>query len=480
MFASASFMFGAYYVLIFFGSSENQEGRGLGRKLTKRVVEAAAVTGKSYFIWDAGDGAVKGFGVNITAAGKRSFVAQFRIGTGRAAKSKRITIGAFGTWTVEQARDRARDLIREGEQGIDRQAEDQAARKVADAVRATEEKERKLARDLRIDRLAARFMREHVRVKRKAATDSFYRHIILNYIFPAFKKRDAREITRAEVTKLHVSLADRPATANRLLSVMSAIYGYAEKIDLLPENVRRPTYKIEKFKEQAKERFLSVDELERLGAAIRQAETTGIAWEPNPEKQVKHAPQKAENRLTKIDAEAAAALRLLIFTGARLREILNLEWAFVDLDRGLLRLRDSKTGPKTIILNAPARAVLAGLLRRSVFVFPGEGRGGKEQPRTDLKRPWRLVCRAAGLEGVRIHDLRHSFASVGAGDGHGLTIVGRLLGHTQMETTLRYSHLDNDPLRKASDAIATRIAAAMGEAPGEQSAEVIQIRREAK
>lgn len=448
-------------------------------KLTKKVVEAAPITGKSYFVWDAGDGAVKGFGVNVTPAGKRTFCAQFRIGSGRAAKSKRITIGAFGTWTVEQARDRARDLIREGEQGIDRQAEDDAARKAAQAARVAEEKERKLARDLRIDRLAARFMREHVRAKRKAATDSFYRHIVVNYVFPAFKKRDAREITRAEVTKLHVSLADRPATANRVLSVLSAIYGYAEKIDLLPESIRRPTYKIEKFKEQAKERFLSVAELERLGAAIRQAETAGIPWEPNPIGKTKHAP-KEENRFTKIDAEAAAALRLLIFTGARLREILNLEWEFVDLDRGLLRLRDSKTGPKTIILNAPARAVLAGLLRHGRFVFPGEGRDGKEQPRTDLKRPWRLVCKAAGLEGVRIHDLRHSFASVGASDGHGLTIVGRLLGHADITTTQRYSHLDNDPLRKASDAIATRIAAAMGEAPAEPAAEVIPIRREAK
>lgn len=448
-------------------------------KLTKKVVEAAPVTGKSYFIWDAGDGAVKGFGCNVTAAGKRSFVAQFRIGSGRAAKSKRVTIGTFGTWTVEQARDRARDLIREGEQGIDRQAEDHAARKAAEAARAAEEKEQKLARDLRIDRLAARFMREHVRAKRKAATDSFYRHIIVNYIFPAFKKRDAREITRAEVTKLHVSLADRPATANRVLSVFSAIYGYAEKVDLLPENIRRPTYKVEKFKETAKERFLSIAELERLGVAIRQAETVGIPWEPNPVGKTKHAP-KAENRFTKIDSEAAAALRLLIFTGARLREILNLEWEFVDLDRGLLRLRDSKTGPKTIILNAPARAVLAGLHRRGKYVFPGEGRDGKEQPRTDLKRPWRLVCRAAGLEGVRIHDLRHSFASVGAGDGHGLVIVGKLLGHKRAETTLRYAHLDADPLRKATDAIATRIAAAMGEAPAEPAAEVIPIRREAK
>jgi integrase len=199
-----------------------------------------------------------------------------------------------------------------------------------------------------------------------------------------------------------------------------------------------------------------------------------VAWEPKATGKVKHAP-KAENRFTKIDPGAAAALRLLIFTGARLREILNLEWQFVDLDRGLLRLRDSKTGPKTILLNPPARAVLAGMEKLGQFVFPGESRDGRQQPRTDLKRPWRLVTKAAGLEGVRIHDLRHSFASVGAGDGHGLLIVGKLLGHTQASTTERYAHLDADPLRKASDAIAGRIASAMGEAPSEPAAEIIPL-----
>ncbi|WP_252926326.1 site-specific integrase [Aliihoeflea sp. 40Bstr573] len=444
--------------------------------ITKKAVETAPITGSSYFLWDAGDGAVKGFGCNITAQGKRTFVAQFRIGSGRSAKSKRVTIGPFGTWTVDKARDRARSLIREGQTGVDRKADEDAARRAATAARAAEAQERRLARDLRIDRLAARFLRDHVRIKRKASTDDFYRHIIVRYIFPTFKKRDAREIKRAEVARLHVSLADRPATANRVLSVLSAIYGYAESIDLLPENIRRPTYKVEKYAEQGKDRFLSVAELERLGAAIRQAETVGIAWEPNPTGKTKHAP-KAENRVTRIDPDAAAALRLLIFTGARLREILNLEWAFVDLERGLLRLRDSKTGPKTIILNAPARAVLAGLHRRSKFVFPGESRDGSAQPRTDLKRPWKLVCKAAGLEGVRIHDLRHSFASVGAGEGHGLIIVGKLLGHTQASTTERYAHLDADPLRKASDAIATKIAQAMGEEAAQESAAIIPFRQ---
>ncbi|WP_050743001.1 MULTISPECIES: site-specific integrase [unclassified Shinella] len=447
----------------------------MNKKLTKKIVENLLPAEKAYFEWDGGDGAVKGFGIAVNPSGKKTFVAQFRIGRGIGAKSKRVTIGVFGAWTVEQARDRAKELIVEGESGIDRAANEKAAREAAVKAKAAEERARKEARDLRFERLAARFMREHVRLKRKRNTYEFYRHVIVSHLMPAFRRRDVREITKQDVAKLHRSLADKPAMANRTVTTFSAIWGWAEGVDLIPDGTRKPTYKLEKYKEHAKDRFLSVEELQRLGAAIREAEAIGIAWEPNPSGKTKHAP-KAENRLIKIDPGAAAALRLLIFTGARLREILNLEWAFIDLDRGLARLRDSKVGPRTIVLSAPARAVLAGMERLGPFVFPGESRDGQPQPRTDLKRPWRLVTKVAGLEGVRIHDLRHSFASVGAGDGHGLVVIGKLLGHTQASTTERYAHLDNDPLRKVSDAIATRIASAMGEAPAETRADIIPFK----
>lgn len=443
-------------------------------KLTKKIAESALPEAKPYILWDAGDGAVKGFGLLVHPTGKRSFVAQFRV----QGKSRRTTIGRYGTWTAEQARDEARKLISEADRGIDRIADAKA--KKAEEQTAISEAQRAalLSRALRFERIAVRFLREHVRLKRKKNTVDFYRHIIAGYLLPAFRRRDIRDISKQEVARLHGSLASKPATANRIIAVLSAIYGWAEGMEILPEGIRKPTYRIEKYREMGKERFLSVPELQRLGAAICEAETVGVVWEPKPTGKVKHAP-KEENRFTKIDPGAAAALRLLIFTGARLREILNLEWHFVDLDRGLLRLRDSKTGPKTILLNPPARAVLAGMERLGPFVFPGESRDGKPQPRTDLKRPWRLVTKAAGLEGVRIHDLRHSFASIGAGDGHGLLIVGKLLGHTQASTTEKYAHLDADPLRKVNDAIASRIASATGDAPAELKADIIPLKREA-
>jgi integrase len=163
-------------------------------------------------------------------------------------------------------------------------------------------------------------------------------------------------------------------------------------------------------------------------------------------------------RFTRIAPSAAAALRLLLFSGCRLREILHLRWEHVDFERGCLFLPDSKSGRKTVILNAPALAVLNALERVGPYVVPADN---PAQPRHDLKRPWHAVTKHAGLLGVRLHDLRHTYASFGAGGGLGLPIIGRLLGHAQVATTARYAHLDNDPLRRASEAIAGRIAAAL-------------------
>jgi len=178
-------------------------------------------------------------------------------------------------------------------------------------------------------------------------------------------------------------------------------------------------------------------------------------------------------RFTKIAHSAAAALRLLLFTGCRLREILHLRWEHVDLERGCLFLPESKSGRKTVILNAPALSVLNGLERVGPYVVPGDD---PEQPRHDLKRPWNAVTQRADLIGVRLHDLRHTYASFGAGGGLGLPIIGRLLGHAQAATTARYAHLDNDPLRRASEAIAGRIAAAL---EGKPKAAMIGLRGQA-
>jgi integrase len=214
----------------------------------------------------------------------------------------------------------------------------------------------------------------------------------------------------------------------------------------------------------------------RLGDALRRAETDGLPWEVDETKpNAKHAPK--QDRTTKLDPHAVAAIRLLILTGARLREILHAKWEFVDAQRGIMFLPDSKTGRKPIYLSAAALAILKEMPRVSgnPYIIPGETRrkGKAPAPRADLKRPWAAIAKAAGLENVRLHDLRHSFASMGAGASLGLPIIGKLLGHTQPATTARYSHLDADPMRRAADIIGNQIAAAMEG----KSADVIPLKQ---
>ncbi|WP_245257558.1 tyrosine-type recombinase/integrase [Methylocapsa acidiphila] len=270
----------------------------------------------------------------------------------------------------------------------------------------------------------------------------------------------APQLSRSQVATMHAHLGANPIAANRFVAIVSKLFSWAIDRGLLPETHANPAARIEHFKERSRERFLKPDELARLGEALRLAETEGLPYavdESGPN--AKHA-AKLENRRVMVDPFSIAAIRLLILTGARLREILNARWSDVDAARGTLFLPDSKTGAKPIFLNTAAFDVLNDLPR--LVDNPHLIAGAKPGlPRTDLKKPWAAVTRAAGLEGLRIHDLRHSFASVGAGASMGLPIIGKLLGHTQAATTQRYAHLDADPLRRAADAIGETISAAM-------------------
>jgi integrase len=294
---------------------------------------------------------------------------------------------------------------------------------------------------------------DQARSLRKASTAALYKLYIDKHLAPALGGKKAIDLRRDEVVRFHRLVGKgHPATANRVIAILSAAYNFGIKSELLPKGTPNPAAGVEKFKEQSRERYLSEAELLRLGDAIRDAET-GIPW-PRDATQNKHAPKKPENRVTKIGPHAAAGLRLLIFTGARLREILHLQWDHVDLQRGLLLLPTSKTGKKTIVLSDIALTIISALPRVGRFVIAGND---NSKPRSDLQRPWALVSKRANLSGVRLHDLRHSFASVGVGSGMGLPIIGKLLGHANASTTERYAHLAADPLRRASDAISGAI-----------------------
>jgi integrase len=421
------------------------------QRITKRTVDALQSNGSEFTLWDD---TVSGFGVRVRPTGAKSYVVVYRAGAGRGSPVRRYTIAAVAKITPDLARARAKAVL-----GAVVHGHDPASQRTAERGTPT------------VAELADQFMTDHVRAKRKAGTAEFYQDILHRIVKPAIGTTKADKLTRLQIGKLHSSLSETPFQANRVLAVVGSMYAFAGRAGIVPEGTN-PARGIDKFKESRRERFLTGGELERLGGAIREAETIGIPWRVDDTKPTtKHVPKGV--RVTKIGPYAAAALRLLLFTGCRLREILHLRWQHVDMERGCLFLPDSKSGRKTVILNAPALAVLNTLERVGSYVVPGDD---PEQPRHDLKRPWDAVTRRAGLVGVRLHDLRHTYASFGAGGGLGLPIIGRLLGHAQAATTARYAHLDNDPLRCASEAIAGRIAAAL---EGNQTASVRSLRRSA-
>jgi integrase len=426
-----------------------------GRRITKRLVDSLRPDGDEYFVWDD---TLTGFGVRVQRTSVKAYVVKYRAGSGRGSPTRRVTLGRVGTLTADEARALARKML-----GAVAHGSDPAALKAAERRAST------------LRELADIFLAEHVEAKRKRTTAAHYRSLLEKVVVPELGNRKAEQVTPSDIAKLHTKMRNRPYQANRMLAVVGVLYVFAGKRKLVPFGFN-PTHGIEKYPEKRHERFLTADELSLIGDAIREAETVGLPYEIDETKATaKHAPKKA-NRRTKIGPHAAAAFRLLILTGARLREILHLKWEHLDLQRGLLLLPDSKTGKKAIVLNAPALDILANLPRVGTYVIAGQAAGtDNDKPRADLNRPWRAIVKRAGLNGLRIHDLRHTHASVGAGLGLGLPIIGKLLGHTQPSTTARYAHLDTDPVRRASEHIGSQLAAAMGDLKPHPKGEIIPM-----
>ncbi|WP_374545028.1 tyrosine-type recombinase/integrase [Rhodoblastus sp.] len=421
-------------------------------RISKRSVDALSCpAGKDReILWDD---ALAGFGVAAFPTGKKVYVAQYR----QHGRSRRISIGEHGRLTPDEARSQAKVLLGQVETGAD-PVEERRAERAKETFRET----------------SARFMAEHVSTKRKGRTKEEYQRLLDLHILPSVGSRRLVDMTRSEIAQLHSKLSFSPFAANRALALISAVWNWAAKRDEV-SFADNPAKGIERNPERGRERFLTSEEIARLGDALHEAETIGLSWavdDSNPK--AKHTPK--ERQRTKIDPHAAGAIRLLILTGARLREILGAKWEHVDLERGIIHLPDSKTGAKPIYLSAAAQEVLITLprIKDNPHVIPGEKKGA---PRPDLKRPWATLTRAAGLGGVRIHDLRHSFASFGAGASLGLPIIGKLLGHSQAATTHRYAHLDADPMRRAVDTIGSTINAAMNR---RASAEVVDLKTMSK
>jgi integrase len=385
-------------------------------KITKKVVDKLE---PGAFVWD------RGFGVKATDTGTKVYVVSYRIGR----RKRRYTIGKHGAWTPDTARKEANRLLALVGSGTDPMATKTTMRK-APTVRE----------------LAERFMKEHVEAKRKTTTQRTYRGYIDNDVLPAIGGYAVADVTRADIAKLHHRLRHTPAHANRVVMMCSKLFNLAEGWGLRPDGTN-PCRHVEKYREEARQRYLSAQEFRRLGKALAAAARGPV-------------PVKSEPEPVNLSPTALAAIKLLIYTGARRGEILSLKWEHVDLERGELRLPTSKTGFKVIQLNAPALAVLKSLphVEKNPYVLPGLREGQHLVNATDT---WHAVRALADLKDVRLHDLRHSLASVGASAGLSLPIIGGLLGHTQAQTTKRYAHLAADPLKAAAELVGKQIVAAM-------------------
>lgn len=382
------------------------------------------------------DNALKGFGFYLTTAGTGTWFAEFRPVAG--GSKKRLKLGRVGTLKAIEAREAARKAIAHAGLGRDL-AKDRADARASITVEELVE-----------EYIAGKDMKESSR--------DFYRITLRKHIVPHLGSMKAVAVTRVDVQRAHMKMSKAARySANRAMALLSAAYVWGAKRGTVPEGMN-PAAAIDRNREVARERYLTPEEMIRLGDALREAETIGI---PHRESESKHAP-KEKNR-TVYGSHVTGAIRLLMLTGCRLREILNLRWEDYDDKRGLLLLPDSKTGRKTIVLSEAAQTEIDSIPRAGKYVIAGQSAATPdEKPRSDLKKPWSAISRRAGIEDVHIHDLRHTFASVGAGDGMSLLTIGKLLGHADAATTQRYAHLHVDPTRAAANAIAGQIAAAIG------------------
>jgi integrase len=404
------------------------------QRITISVVERLS---QGAIAWDA---VVRGFGVR-RQANKRVYLLKARV----AGRQRWITIGEHGApWTPDTARKEAQRVWGLIRGGIDPSRERDKSR-TQPTIKA----------------LCQRYLEEHAHQHKKPSSAKADQRNIENHVLPLLGKMLVTDLSRSDIDAFKRAVRDgktsqkpssRPGhrggavvtggtgVANRCLALLSKMLNLAEQWGWRLDGTN-PVRHVQRYSENPKERFLSVDELNSLGRVLDEVEEGGE------------------------DTYAIAALRLLIFTGARLGEILTLRWDCVDFANRLLDLPDSKTGRKRIHLSAPAIETLERLPRLSdnPFVIVGR-RNGRHL--VNLEKPWQRLRSRAGLDDVRIHDLRHSFASIGVMSGLTLPFIGKLLGHKKSITTERYAHFSENPLRAANDLIGQKIESALsGRAP---------------
>jgi integrase len=386
-------------------------------RITKRAVDAAKPKAAEYFLWD---GDLIGFGLRVLPSGAKTYVARYRLGPGRRAPVRRVTIGKHGKLAADQAREEARKHLADAVRGGDPAGERTRRR-----------------REMTVADLASRYVSEHLRPHNKPSTQIEFERLVNANIVPAFGTKRVGDLTRADVKAWHTAMHGSPYTGNRALAVLRKMFSLAvREWQLRADN---PAQGIKPFPERRRERFATDAELAMIGRWLAEAEAAGT-----------------------VHPGFARAVRLLALTGMRLGEVLTLEWSAVDLSDGVIRLADAKAGARAVPLGAPALALLAewsDAEPRGRYVVPGEGDAALS--RHTFRTGWRHLRSGTGLADLRPHDLRHTTGTFAAQAGANAFLVRDLLGHKTLAMTGRYVERAPDPVRAVADQVAGRVAAAM-------------------
>jgi len=375
-------------------------------RLLKRTIDALKIDGSDYVVWDT---QLLGFGIRVSPNGRKTFLIQYRFH----GKSKRVSLGKYGLVTVDEARKEAHKIL-----GV-----------LASGKNPSIAVQRHI-KSPTLNEVAKRFLDEYVSVRLKPGTQANYNQILKCYVLPVLGKRKIIDIMRADVATLHLSLKHVPNQANRCVLVLSKIFNLCEEWGLR-EQSQNPCKHVQRYKENKRHRFLSKSELAHLWQTLDK-----VALEKT------------------VSIHAVNAYKLLILTGCRLSEIQTLKWSFIRGNH--VEFPDSKTGYKRLPLNDAAMTVLAQIPRlpENEYVICGEK---ARSYIVNLQKSWRRIRKQANLDDVRIHDLRHTFTSHAVMGGTPLALVSRLLGHSKITTTMRYAHLADAELAKASNGIGNQL-----------------------
>ncbi len=397
-------------------------------RITKAFAEKLPPRAREYLVRDS---ELKGFCVRVQPSGHRAYLLVYRFPSGRAGRSRKFTLGEVPLFSTDQIRTQAQHWLSRIRQGEDPMAARQAVRHaptVAD--------------------LAVRYLAEHADVKKKPRSAEMDHVNLRLHVLPVLGPRLLQGVTQGDVSALHARMHATPGAANRVLALLSKMFSLAEQWGLRAAGTN-PVRGVQRYRERKVERYLTQDEVARLFQVLAEASA-----------------MRTEHR------SVLALIRLLVLTGARLGELRTLRWSAIDAPRGCAILADSKTGRKVLRLSRQALAVLATLEHPAgtPWVFPGRVPGS---PLTNPHKAWARLCARAGLGGVRLHDLRHTWATTAAMHGIPLQVIGGALGHQHTSTTARYAHAVPDAIQAAVEAMGALLG---GQVPMLQPAEPPRVR----